>query len=145
MGTIVVGVDGSGCSRKALQWATDEAALRGADLLVIHTWQIPVMAGSEMVYVAPPNREAMRSDVRLGVQTLVDEIGVAARGVAYKIELPEGRAGAELVRLATGAELLVVGSHGAGTVHDLFLGSTSNYCVHHSPCPIVVVRTKAAN
>lgn len=143
MGTIVVGVDGSQCSRKALSWATDEAALRGADLLIVHTWQIPVMAGSEMVYVAPPNRAAIRTDVRVGVQTLVDETGVEGRGVPYTIELAEGRAGAELVRLAATADLLVVGSHGAGTVHELLLGSTSNYCVHHAPCPIVVVRTKA--
>ncbi|MCU1368439.1 MAG: uncharacterized protein JWN39_4078, partial [Ilumatobacteraceae bacterium] len=40
-----------------------------------------------------------------------------------------------------GADLLVVGSHGSGVLKELILGSVSNYCAHHSTCPVVLVRS----
>lgn len=37
------------------------------------------------------------------------------------------------------AELMVLGSHGHGAVHDKLIGSTSERAVHHAPCPVVIV------
>jgi nucleotide-binding universal stress UspA family protein len=43
--------------------------------------------------------------------------------------------------MAADADLLVVGTHGSGALKQLILGSVSNYCAHHSTCPVVLVRT----
>jgi nucleotide-binding universal stress UspA family protein len=56
------------------------------------------------------------------------------------ISSPSGPARA-LIETAKGADLLVVGSRGRGSVRGLLLGSVSQQCVHHAPCPVVVTRT----
>ncbi|KAI8820700.1 uncharacterized protein EV422DRAFT_59939 [Fimicolochytrium jonesii] len=40
------------------------------------------------------------------------------------------------------ADMLVIGSRGMGTLKRAFVGSVSDYCVHNSECPVVVVRHK---
>jgi nucleotide-binding universal stress UspA family protein len=44
------------------------------------------------------------------------------------------------VRAASGADMLVVGSRGHGGFTGALLGSVSQYCVHHAPCPVLVLR-----
>jgi nucleotide-binding universal stress UspA family protein len=52
----------------------------------------------------------------------------------------EGSPARTLLDEARGADLLVVGSRGRGGFAGLLLGSVSQHCVHHAPCPVVVVR-----
>jgi nucleotide-binding universal stress UspA family protein len=49
-----------------------------------------------------------------------------------------------LLHHARGARLLVVGSRGHGPVAGMLLGSTSQALVHHSPCPVAVVRPQSS-
>jgi len=39
-----------------------------------------------------------------------------------------------------GADFLVIGSHGYGTVKRTLLGSVSNYCAHHVKCPVLIIK-----
>ena len=54
----------------------------------------------------------------------------------------EGRAGPVLAGAAEGADLLVVGCRGHGGLAETLLGSVGQYCVHHAPCPVVIMRGK---
>jgi nucleotide-binding universal stress UspA family protein len=48
-----------------------------------------------------------------------------------------------LAEAAEGADLLVVGNRGHGGLAEALLGSVGQYCVHHAPCPVVIMRGKA--
>jgi nucleotide-binding universal stress UspA family protein len=64
---------------------------------------------------------------------------VVGSGVTATPVLVEGQPADALCAEAEGAELLVVGSRGLGGFHGLLVGSVSQQCVHHAPCPVVVV------
>jgi len=141
MSKIVVGVDGSTPSSTALAWAIEEAKLRGATLDVVVSWDYPVMAVSEPIFIPTPDKAVLESGAESTADAMIAASGLPASGVHYTVHTPEGRPGETLVEMAADADLLVVGSHGSGIIKELFLGSVSNYCAHHSPCPVVLVRT----
>jgi nucleotide-binding universal stress UspA family protein len=143
MTNIVVGVDGSDNARHALEWAAAEAALRGARLDIVSTWEFPMLIASEVVWATPPESALLIVAAAERAQRLIDETHLTDTKVSFAIITPEGRAGAELVRLSSDADMLVVGSRGAGSAREMLLGSVSNYCVHHATCPIVIIRPPA--
>jgi nucleotide-binding universal stress UspA family protein len=142
-GRIVVGVDGSEGSRLALAWALDEAKLRRAALVAVHAWMQPYpsqagIAGTFVVPVDPSTVEAARNAAEGLLDSLVS--GATTDGVEVERLLVEGPAAEALVETAKGAELLVVGSRGHGGFTGLLLGSVSQQCAHHAPCPVVIIR-----
>jgi nucleotide-binding universal stress UspA family protein len=60
--------------------------------------------------------------------------------VEMRERVAEGSAAQVLLDTAKGADLLVVGSRGHGEIVGALLGSVSQHCVHHAPCPVVVIR-----
>lgn len=142
-GPVVVGVDDSVGGRAALRWAVVEAARIGVDVRAVHGWDLffSVPDGAEVFepMVQPDLVEAARR----GIERLVeDEIGdledrPAIDVVAVAMSAPEA-----LLREAKGASLLVVGSRGRGGFAGLLAGSVSQHCLHHSPCPLVIVATE---
>lgn len=134
-GHIVVGIDGSDDSRRALDWAFDEAQRRGATLVLVHAWEYPLT-----YEVVPPDMEQTHAEI------LHEEaVRVLNRGVAVKTELIQRRAASALVRASADAELLVVGSRGRSPMLRTLLGSVSTACVHHAKCPVVVVRAEPSD
>lgn len=133
---IVVGVDGSESSRKALEWAVAEARLRKDNLTVLHAWSfvVPVPGPYPASGVSPEALEQM-------AQALLDQsvAAVDATGVDIEKRLVAGGAADSLRNEAKGADLLVVGSRGHGGFAGLLLGSVSSQVTHHAPCPVVVV------
>ena len=76
-------------------------------------------------------------------KTVTDAIhAVAGPGsnVQVSSQATEGNAAQVLIDAAEGADLLVVGSRGHGGFTEALLGSVSQHCVHHAPCPVVIVR-----
>ena len=138
MRTIVVGIDGSAESKRALAFAIVEAKLRGAELDVVHAWHYPLTATAGY---APPVEAGVYEALERSAKELVDEAvdearaaGIEARGAAV-----EGPAAETLVEAAEGAELLVVGSRGRGGFKGLLLGSVSQQCAHHARCAVAIV------
>jgi nucleotide-binding universal stress UspA family protein len=134
-GLIVVGVDGSENSGQALRWALEEARLRHARVRVVHAWWIYPMLVDEM------EAQHLTDDASGAVQKFVTETLGEEHDVEVEAVAVQGQqASAALVDAAKDAELLVVGSRGAGGFSSLLLGSVSQQCAHHAPCPVAIVR-----
>lgn len=138
MGTIVVGVDGSEGSRAALRWAVEEARLRGAALLAVTVWQYPAMTTMPAFGVLPPS-DQLNEEARTHLTQVLREEGALSDGLKVLEGVSQGPAAPALLEAATDADLLVVGSRGHGGFTGMLLGSVSQHCVTHSPCPVVVV------
>ena len=135
---IVVGVDGSDGASAALRWAVAEAELRHAALDAVTAWHIPYAAGSPAIgLVIDPEEERAYAHEQL--EQVIGAIGAHPR-VGINRVVVEGGAARALIEAAAGADLLVVGSRGRGGFKGLLLGSVSQQCIHHAPCPVVVVR-----
>jgi nucleotide-binding universal stress UspA family protein len=142
---IVVGVDGSPASRAALQWAVAQAERTGAGVQAVIAWHYPVMAGGYAW--APVSAMATEDFQEIAAKTLAETIADAvdpASSVHVDTSVREGIAAQVLLEAADGAELLVVGSRGHGSFTGAMLGSVSQHCAHHAPCPIVIIRGSAA-
>ena len=140
-GLIVVGVDGSDASREALRWAVAEARLRSARLRVVHAWWAYPMGGA----ADPPITERVGGDAQSAVEAFVTET-VRGEDVDVEVVAVQGRqASAALSDAAKGADLLVVGSRGAGGFTGLLLGSVSQQCTYHAPSPVVIVRRRGSD
>ena len=140
-GVIVVGVDGSAHGRESLRFALAEAALRGARLDVVHSWGIPPLTstGVGMIPAAGLLRRELGGAARDVLEAELAQTGDAAASVEIERHVVQGDAAGALVEQAAGADLLVVGSRGHGSVTGTILGSVSRACLHHAPCPVAVV------
>ncbi len=139
MQTIVVGVDGSTHGEAALDFAAEEAALRGAHLRVVCAWEFPMVVAPMGVYPAE-SFEGLRDDVEAVVQASMARVAEVQPQVECEGVTIEGQPAAVLLKEAQDADMIVVGSRGRGSVASLLLGSVSQEVVHQASCPVVVVR-----
>jgi len=137
-GRIVVGVDGSARSMAALQWALDEARLRGAFVHAVMAWQHVQPYGESLgLGLSLDDHDALASAAaaevaRLGEQTRSADVSTTWAAV-------EGHPAWVLVAAADDADLLVVGARGHGGFVGMLLGSVSQHLLSHARCPVVVI------
>lgn len=131
---IVVGVDGSPTSRRALEWGLEEARLRRGSCVAVHAYLD--RAASANPFGEPHSRQTEDA-----AHAILAEAAAFAQGsdVAFETKLVFGHPAEALLREAVGAELLIVGSRGRGAMVGTVLGSVSSTCVHHAPCPITII------
>jgi nucleotide-binding universal stress UspA family protein len=132
--TFIVGADWSTESEKAIDWARRVAG--PADRIVlVHAWQMPVVAGYDMVMAVDPLEIERSAEEALGEQA----------GIIHDPRIVpvvrQGHPGRSLIAEADAedAAMIVVGHNGNSRV-KLMLGSTANYVLHHTTRPVVVVR-----
>ena len=139
---IVVGVEGSACSRAALRWAVEEARFRCGVVEVVTAF-LPtyVPAAPDFGYV-PLDPVDVVDEVRKMQDAAVTEVRESfdTAGVYIEQKLLKGRAADTLIAASEGADMLVVGNRGRGGVRGLLLGSVSQQIAHHATCPVVIVR-----
>jgi nucleotide-binding universal stress UspA family protein len=134
---IVVGVDGSPASLRALHWAAAEAARRSTGLDVVHAWKWPHSHLLTDVFKEPRAVEAQqRKLLHRAVESLAphEHVPCDVRSI-----LVEDQPTTALVQAGATAALLVVGSRGRGGFSGLLLGSVSRQCTHHARCPVAVI------
>lgn len=138
MGVIVVGVDGSEGAAIALDFAIQEAALRGAKLRMVSAWEIPASVLASVVAGKEFYEEFRENAIKVAGEAaaLVSE---RAPSIEHEEIVMEGQAAKVLLENAEDAELLVVGRRGHGSFREMLLGSISRQVVVHAKCPLVIV------
>ena len=138
--TVVVGIDGSPGSRAAFDWALAEAEVRGARLEVVTAWDVPYRWAEGYNDKWFEDRDKLTEEAQAEATATVKEwIGAVELPDWLHVKALEGPAATALIASGEGADLLVAGSRGRGGFSALLLGSVSSACVHHAPCPVVVV------
>jgi nucleotide-binding universal stress UspA family protein len=142
-GLIAVGVDGSPNGRDALRFALAEARLRDAKLSVVYAWSAPHVALSDPCMTAAVEHELreLAAEAHALIGRELDAVGAPSADVEIEEDVVDGRPAAALIDAAAGADLLVVGSRGHGSLVGSLLGSVSQQCLQHAPCPVAVVRS----
>jgi nucleotide-binding universal stress UspA family protein len=130
-GHLVVGVDGSAPSAAALNFAFEEAALRGAALRALYVWQ-PGLRGTFDDHATQQECRRLLSET------------VAGRDAAYpQVELHHELVGGHPVKVLTQASAhalaLLVGTRGHGGFAGMLLGSVSQGVLRHARCPVIAV------
>ncbi|MCE3556083.1 universal stress protein [Pseudonocardia sp. RS11V-5] len=137
-GRIVVGVDGSPGSLAALRRAVREASGRRLAVHAVTAWDFPVESTFADTATVGEVHPLVAAEGIL-VSALVDT-GVAADDETVMTALIKGHPAEVLMQIAEGADLLVVGSRGHGTIFGALLGSVSHYVAAHAACPVVVIK-----
>ncbi|MBV9383634.1 MAG: universal stress protein [Streptosporangiaceae bacterium] len=137
---IIVGIDGSGYSRRALEWAMNEAAIRHMPLTVLTVHQVVVgYLGSAVAY---PEDHALTEKSQQAAQEATDKALAALDGDRpgpVTVKAVSGTPAEEILSAAKDADMIVVGSRGAGGFARLLMGSVSSQVAHHAHCPVVII------
>jgi nucleotide-binding universal stress UspA family protein len=138
---IIVGVDGSPESARAVEWCAAHAASMDAEVVAVHSIELPIYAASGFGAVplpipTEPDREALREVVQ---SEWCAPMGNAK--VRYRVVITEGAPAPAIMAIAEkeGADLVVSGRRGRGGFAELLLGSTSHQLSHHLDRPLVIV------
>lgn len=134
-GRIVVGVDGSTGSDRAVDWAAAAAHRSGARLELVGSWLFPGSAA-----FVPAVDVGLPDLARQAVDAATARARAAAPDVLVEGGTSEDPPAVALVQRSRQADILVVGSRGMGAFRGLLLGSVGLYAATHARCPVVVVK-----
>ncbi len=137
---ILLATDGSEDAARATEAAVDLSKRSGAELHVVHAWHdVPSVYADVFIRegLKEQGQEILDEEVKR-----IEDLGETPAGA----HLREGRTSDEVISCSEelGADLLVVGSRGFGTVQRLLMGSTSEEIVHRARIPVLVLRGTAA-
>lgn len=139
---ILAPTDFSPAAAPALEWAGSLSAAFGAELLILNVLDLSLagIAGLPTEFAAIP--AAAELVTRIRAETKTEMAKVAARYPKAKTLVREGtpRTGILDVARETGADLIVMGTHGRTGLAHIFFGSVAEYVVRHSRIPVLTVR-----
>jgi nucleotide-binding universal stress UspA family protein len=135
--SILVALDGSKHSERALEEAIDLVRTQGARLTLIAVGVRPAILPAQVISPIPTD-----ADLEAAAQAVLDEAATAIpEGIAVSTCARSGRAADEIIeRIETGEhDLVVMGSRGRGAARSLLLGSVSHAVLNRSPVAVLVV------
>lgn len=134
--SIVVGIDGSPSSREAYRWARWHAGLTGGHITAVTSWEIPMAYGW-----SGPGLDEFESAADEALTDILQDDGDSNTRTVDKRVVQGHPANVVLTAVDdVAADMLVLGSRGHGGFVGAVLGSVSQYCVAHAPCPVLIVR-----
>jgi nucleotide-binding universal stress UspA family protein len=140
MSGIIVGVDGSGHSQRALEWAMKEAAIRHTPLTVLTVHEaVKGYYGGIAMY---PDDPARTEQAREAAQAETDKVLAGLDGPrpeSITVKAVHGFPVEELLSASQDADMIVLGSRGAGGFTRLMMGSVAGQVVQHAQCPVLIV------
>ena len=141
-GDVVVGVDGSQTSQRAVECAVAEAARRKTGRTAVHAWTLPWLRSTLSIRheVVNVTRPAMQQEAAAVLSESLAEIRQKHPAVPVVEQVVEERPAVALVEASHDAPMLVVGSRGRGGISGLLLGSVSQAVLHQAHCPVAVIR-----
>lgn len=135
---IVVGLDGSWASDRALLFAAEEGRRTHESVTVVHTWMEPAVF--QVAYVPDQSDvdslEAMHRSV---VEEALDNIRAEFPDVTFDLSIVEGIPQDALLRASNTARMLVVGNHSLSPLERFFIGSVSHAVIIGLRSPVLVV------
>lgn len=140
MSGILVGVDGSGHSQRALEWAMQEAAIRHVPLTVLTVHEAIRGYYSDMAIY--PNDPARTEEARTAAQAETDKVLAGLDGPrpdSVTVKAVHGFPVEELINAGKDADMIVLGSRGAGGFTQLMMGSVAGQVAQHAHCPVLLV------
>lgn len=138
---IIVGIDGSAHSRRALEWAINEASIRQTPLTVLTVNQaVAGFSGNAVRYPGDEERAAKALDAaQEETDGALEKAGGGSRPPSVTVRAVSGLPSEALLDASAGADMIVVGSRGAGGFQRLLMGSVSTQVSQHAHCPVVVI------
>jgi nucleotide-binding universal stress UspA family protein len=135
---IIVALDGSEHSLKALDYAREMAEKHGSKLILLHAYR-PTSDLREV----EGYKDLVAKRKKAG-EEIIEDACRRLGPVPFELEkdLLEGPAANAIVSAvaARGADLVVMGTRGMGAFKGLLFGTVSTKVTHHAPCPVLVVR-----
>ena len=141
-GRVIVGVDGSEPSGRALDFAFAQAEFAETELVAVSAWQ-PLVAFAAATGPIPPELFDDATAAEAARQALEEELADARLrhpGVAVSTRVVRAHPVVALLEEATPADLIVVGSRGRGGFRGLLLGSVSHSVLHGAKGPVAILR-----
>jgi nucleotide-binding universal stress UspA family protein len=138
---IVVGLDGSPNSERALDWAMGQAAALHAPLTVIAVHEVPKSYWGHIPVTGPPD-EPVVAKLRLAAEDMTSKAASRlgdAGPASVNVRAMSGFVVQELVNASKDADLVVLGTRTLSGLTRLLIGSVSTEVVQHSACPVVLV------
>jgi nucleotide-binding universal stress UspA family protein len=142
---IVVGIDGSPNSERALDWALSQAAALGTSLTVVAVHEVAKSYWGDIPVVGPsdkPIADQLQHSAEQMTQRAVSRLG-DAKPTSVQVRALSGFVVKELLDASKDADMLVIGSHGRHGLARLVLGSVGHEVVEHSRRPVVVIPHEA--
>jgi len=146
MSGIIVGVDGSGHSQRALEWAMHEAAIRHEPLTVLTVHE--AVRGYYSGMAVYPDDPARTEEARVTAQAETDQVLAGLQGPhpePVTVKAVHGFPVEELINAGKGADMIVLGSRGAGGFTRLMMGSVAGQVAQHAHCPVLLVPPENRN
>jgi nucleotide-binding universal stress UspA family protein len=140
--TILVPHDLGAGSDHALTYAVDLAKALGAELVVMHAYEIPVIGFPDGALVATPELASrVLEGANVGLKKAIEPL--ASAGVAIRSVVKQGPTWQTIIETATelGAGMIVMGTHGRHGLPRALLGSVAEKVVRSAHCPVLTVHS----